>query len=290
MKDSRERRISWSEASSVFTCPKKTEYSYDAGLRPVVAAPALEYGSAIHEAIAHMLIDNSWSDDCLAEAKQAFAKIFHDAREKGMQGQGRYTLEDMERMGQIHLEQFHEWAKNQKLKTLGVELYLTRRINDDLVYSGTLDWVYMTRRWGVTEIVVVDHKTPAREYTDAFIANDGQLTGYQFLLEGEGACEQIPELAEAKTKVMVGYSQFVKRKPGGRKGPEYIPPKPVARSTEQIEEFVSFVKAAQEIRKLPGFRFAGHGFAAHCDMCDFRELCITGEMPENLVVKQRKAA
>ena len=238
-----------------------------------------------------MLIEDSWSDDCLAEAKHAFTAIFREAREKGMEASGRYSLEDLEKMGLIHLEQFHAWAKGLQVRTLGVELYLTRRIEKGLVYSGQIDWVYSYRQWGRRIVVIVDHKTPARAYSDAFIANDGQLTGYQFLMGGDEAKERIPELEGAT--LMVGYNQFIKRKPGSTranaKGPEHVPPSPVSRSVEQMEEFITFVKAANQLRRMPGFRFAGHGFAAHCDMCDFRELCITGEMPDTLVAKQKAA-
>jgi len=249
-------RLSASKIKTFMGCGQKARFRYEDKVEAAIDSNNLTYGSALHESL-ELLIEGVNIHDASPVGEGVL-------KEKLTFKEGdRWSLDEFLMMFGTHLSQFKNWLDHTALepKTLAVEESVEVGLGEHSLY-GILDWV-IEKKDGT--VVIIDHKTTTSVYPESFTARDIQLTLYQILGE-----QMYPG-----RKVEVGYTQFVKRKLSGRKGPEMIKPSFMHRSNAEKNELLhlaQFVATNMENKMFP--IPATHAFNSPCGMCEYEEHCL----------------
>ena len=249
-------RISASKIKTFMACGMKAKFHYEDKIKVEKDSNNLTYGSALHESL-ELLIEGVDIHDAspVGEAMLREKLVFKDG--------DKWNEQEFLLMLGAHLTQFQGWVSSTVLKpkTLRVEESIEVGLGKHSLY-GFLDWVFEMED---ETIVVIDHKTTTSIYTESFVKRDVQMTIYQILAE-----QMYPD-----RDVKIGYTQFVKRKPSGKKGPEMIPPVLFCRNEAEKNEALQLAQYVATNMENKIFHVpATYEFNSPCKMCDFDEHCL----------------
>lgn len=280
-------RISPSAYLKYRTCGRQYWYHYSQGLRTYKTKVQLLFGRAVHQALADFL--KAWVYGKHIDIVLAFEEAFYrEAHEVIVTESARWDFESLMATGRVLVEAFpavwHETGLAPVIDDHGpvVERKLEARIpgTRDVIF-GIIDLVAMDCN-GL--VYLLDHKTPASSSDNAihmlsspevlsFASTSDQLTFYQVLAEANKHSLGIERVNK------LGFWELVKRKVNGSKGPEVMPPQIVdRRSPKAVNDLLQGINyMADDVRNRRFPKHTGSDYNSPCKMCEFAQLCITGD-------------
>lgn len=250
-------------------CPKQYEYKYVRHLAPMVAPPALQLGSIVHEALAALydpkqdLTPEERAEHAMAAFDSAVKKA---AVEMSINGGSEERFQKDTAMGKQMLKHYIEevWP-NDDFKVVAVEQRFDVRINNPETgkpshsrFIGYIDGI--VERHG--NLYILEHKTAQAISTDHLVL-DSQLTDY---------CWAMRELGTPV--VGVYYNILRKVNPySAQSKPPYHYREPVFRSEAELDE-----RGAELYEEAKAIRQMGHFYrnpTKDCSWdCSYRQMCI----------------
>lgn len=243
--------LSYSRVSRYLLCPEQYRLYYVENLRPRLPPASLEFGKAIHAALAACFTEGqdavtvfgeSWDALKNAELRYACRESWEKLRERGQELLKKFFEEELPRLGTVHASE------------KPFELVVS---NLDLPFVGIIDLVADVDN----KLTVVDFKTSASKYQDYEVELSDQLTAYQL---AEPAASQSALCVLVKT-TEPRIDWYFSRRTGSQLA-EYL--QKVSTVGQQI--------ATRVFYKRPG---------KHCAYCDFLVSCLGDEqaVQEDLV-------
>lgn len=161
--------LSHSRVSRYLTCPEQYRLHYVEGLRPLVPPASLPFGKAVHESLAHLLLDGG-------NAVDYFASLWMEQRESTLNYGYHNSWEKLNERGAALLAKFTS-EELPAIETIeAVEKSFELAISSlDVPFVGVIDLVAQIggRR------VVVDFKTSGTAYSDHDAPLSDQLAAYR---------------------------------------------------------------------------------------------------------------
>lgn len=213
-----EPHISYSQISTYKMCPLQYRFRYVDSLKPEFTPAALPFGTSIHEALAFFyrgLRDNKtqYSREGLIDIFETDWNLQNECNENIKFDNGD-TPESLKKKGIDMLKTFYESVHPGEIIAVEVEFSLKHDNNNGhtkplpLPIVGTIDLVERTSEG----VIVVDHKTAARKYSDNKVEDDLQLTIYTCALSRSKLANGDKEffgrfdvLTKTKTPELVSY-------------------------------------------------------------------------------------
>ena len=267
-------------------CGAMFEKKYILHLKPEVTSANLVFGKAVHKVWADWVL--AWHEGDDFDMPTAFEEEWHRRTTgEAIEYTSRMKEEDLLALGREFGKLFPEaWVRTGLLLAVDragkplVERHLMVRAGG-ITLQGHLDLVVVDQegRLGIPDV-----KTPAQASTLEYAMKADQLTLYQILVEGNEESLGLGGVVDH-----LGFFEGIKRKVGGRKGPEVHLPLWVPPRTEKVKQAylnkVSWI--AQQVRGGYFPERSLGAFESPCNLCDYRGLCINGSM-EGLVVDDRR--
>mgnify|MGYP001052242207 CR=1 FL=1 len=260
-------------------CPAQYYFSAVEGLRSKVTSANLPFGTAVHEAMTGYILSKISGKPF--NPVEAFEAEWDRAIENEILGFSSIWDEpSMRATGKLLSERFPEaWDRTGLTPVLDgdgpvVERRFQATIAPGVVLTGQPDVVAMNSDG---EVIVVDVKTTASAYDPTFVLVAEQLTAYQILLEANRESLGIESVDK------LGFIEAVKKKvPKTNRGtgPEVKEPLLApSRDGAMTREYLSKVEdMARDIKRERFPRRPRMAFNSPCNMCDFRDYCLKGDM------------
>lgn len=275
-------RLSPSKLADYENCPRLYEIKHVLKVRQKETSANLPFGSAAHTAFEASVRAHHAGEPDKLNVEDVFNKAWRAEilRTKLIKYSSRWDEQSLLATGRAIVTRFHQlWPKfgltplvdDQNVPQL--EIMLACEIEPGVLLRGKLDFIGYDQMGRLT---VVDFKTPASATPEGFSDLDDQLTAYQLLVLHNAETLGVSDVGQ------LGFLECLKRKvstSGRGKGPEVRAPGLVpARSEEDLVAFVEKVKFnAQCIREGRFYRRPRMAYNTPCGLCDFQELCRTGE-------------
>lgn len=189
--------VSVSQVKTYLLCPRRYELKYVRGSDPEFVPVALAFGTAFHEALAAYYQEIKVTGEPLR--RDLLLDVFRTAWDRAssgpvpLQGDDEDDTAGMVDRGVSMLHAFHEHAaRRESVEVEAVEHGFTIALHDpdsgaplEEQLVGTMDLVL--REAGI--LVVVEHKTAARRYTEDQLRRDLQLSAYKVAARESGLGE-----------------------------------------------------------------------------------------------------
>ena len=186
-------RVSFSSISSFLRCPRAHACRYILKEQPTFRPVVLAFGTAVHEALAFFYAAHrdNLPEPSIQDLKDSFEEAWqrelrHEIPVLLDEGQ---TEESLLAQGQAMLAVFHEEAPRPH-RVIAVEAPFAVEIYDPATgeilperLAGYFDAVIQDE---TSRVHVVEHKTAARKWSEDRLANDLQITAYDFAAQELG--------------------------------------------------------------------------------------------------------
>jgi len=182
--------LSYSQISTYLMCPLKYRFQYIDGLEWPFVPAALPFGSSIHRALAYFYEMRQQNGPCtVSDLDDIFSQSWKSATEnKSLSFNRNESIESLDETGRKMLQVFHETV--QPMRVIAVEEKFQVEPFDPatgevlgMPFYGAIDLIEEDRDG---TIVVVDHKTAARRYSDLQVSQNLQLSIYTLAVKQRG--------------------------------------------------------------------------------------------------------
>lgn len=273
-------RLSHSASTLMQRCGKAYEYRHRYRLESQATSVNLGFGSAFDSAVMAYVVGQAFGRE--VDPKTVFLKEYntfagsHEV-EYSTKWEGKDAVLEA---GTMLAERFVDWWGGSGYTLMIdpngapiVQRKLSVMIGPNVQYSAILDMMVLTPS---AEVALLDLKTPSVDCPEVFTQTSGQLTGQQLVVNAHRHSLGIEGVDK------VGFLNAVKRpvpKTTRGEGPVVRDPHlALARSDEDVAEYVQGqLWVAEDIRKQRFAKRSMDAFNTPCGMCEYAQLCITGD-------------
>jgi putative RecB family exonuclease len=260
-----ELHISHSQISTYLNCSLKYYFSYVEGRLPEHRPAPLSFGSAMHAAIGryYKSIKQTGKPEPLPVLEDLFRDYWaFETEESGIpmaykEGSNR---ESMLQDGIRLVKTFYEGVKPMEVvaveEPLSAPLYDEQGHQTDLRLIGIIDCIQRDEQGN---LIVIDHKTANRAYTEEKVEQDLQMTNYSYLI-----CSN--RLVSPKADTLHRFDVLVKNKKEPRL--EFYPTKRTAAQRKRLAKVISRVLTGIEA----GVFFPSPSWM--CSDCQYAQACV----------------
>ena len=260
-----ELHISHSQVNTYLNCPLKYCFSYVEGRLPEQRPAPLAFGSAVHAAIGryYKALKQTGKPEPLSVLEDVFRDYWaFESEDSGirMAYKDGSTRESMLQDGTRLVKTFYEGAKPMKVvaveEPLSAPLYDEQGNQTDLKLIGIVDSIQSDEQGN---LIIIDHKTANRAYTEDKVEQDMQMTAYSYLV-----CAN--KLVPPKSDTLHRFDVLVKNKKEPRL--EFYPTKRTAAQRKRLAKVINRVLKGIEA----GVFFPSPSWM--CSDCQYAKACV----------------
>tara|TARA_R110002153_G_scaffold274373_1_gene450345 strand:- start:46026 stop:46877 length:852 start_codon:yes stop_codon:yes gene_type:complete len=275
--------ISPSQVLKGQTCMKQVFFHYELGIRPNITSANLAFGKAVDSSVMDYLAALS-TGTSLPSMEDVFLRHWKKETSIPLEYSATKSESKMLDIGvKMALALPEAWEKSELMVftmpdgSPALQVKLAVQISKQDSLRGYLDLIALNQEG---KVVIVDIKTTGVEYDDIYTLQSDQLTAYQILVDAHAdrlGVERADKVGfmclHKKTEPVIHQPQIVER-----------------RSQDRVQEYLDTCGWYIEDYNAGRFNRCSLGaFNSPCKMCDFKNLCSSGDT-DDLIIPDRAIA